>query len=116
MAHYGVWYLRSRYAQNPNFYCGVGCKPILPLLEANLLEGEGLEKTHVFIRTIDADDEEAAWSNLNHWVANEEQRAVIAAEDSCHHTSMSVGDLLVDEAGNVHVADSFGFVTIDATF
>lgn len=72
-----------------------------------------LDATHVFVRTVEA-------ANLEHvfylcqgenWSPNGEARGLIEAKGLAH-TSMSVGDVVVDAAGRVFMCAQFGFADL----
>lgn len=69
-----------------------------------------LAKTHVYLKDIEATGTEAAWVAMQgeNWSPNGEARDLIR-EKGLRHTSMSVGDVLVDTDSNVHLVKSMGF-------
>jgi hypothetical protein len=75
-----------------------------------------LDKTHVFLinRTVEADTPDDAREEAYRvqqgevWSADGEARPLIQ-QKGLHHTSMSVGDVLVDDSGDVYEVQSFGF-------
>lgn len=74
-----------------------------------------LEATHNFVKEIEAPDAEAAWMAMQaeNWSPNGEARDLIK-NAGLQHTSMSVGDILIDERNKVWMADRFGFTEIAA--
>jgi len=72
-----------------------------------------LDETHVFVRSVEA-------ANLEHvfalcqgevWSPNGEARELIRRL-KIQHTSMSVGDVVIDSAGRVFMVAMFGFADI----
>ena len=72
-----------------------------------------LIKTHVYLKDVEATGLEAAWVAMQgeEWSPNGEGRDLIRSK-GLHHTSMSVGDVLVDEASEVFLVKSVGFKNI----
>ena len=77
-----------------------------------------MEITHARMGDMEAENAEQVWSRLNHpgsaWLnggITDEQQAII--ENQVHHTSMSMGDVLVDKDGRLHIAESIGFRTLE---
>jgi hypothetical protein len=72
-----------------------------------------LDNTHVLLREIEADGLEAAYAAMQGeiWSPNGEARGLIRSK-GLEHTSMSVGDVAVDDVGNVHVVEGHGWLCV----
>ena len=73
-----------------------------------------LAKTHVRLKDIEATGPEAVWIAMQgeNWSPNGEARSLIE-EKGLQHTSMSVGDVAVDESnGKVFLVANIGFKDI----
>jgi hypothetical protein len=75
---------------------------------------KALEATHVLLKQEDARDLEDVFHKMQGevWSPNGEARSLIR-EKGLQHTSMSVGDIAVDEAGKVWLVDRFGFKEVE---
>jgi hypothetical protein len=96
---YAIWYMKPRH-----FTAGtMGQMP----------SARYLDNTHTFVREIEADGLDAAYSAMQaeHWSPNGEAAALIDAKD-LRHTSMSVGDAAIDDVGNVHVVAARGWTCV----
>lgn len=106
MATYKVWYMKPDW-----FRDGImGDKP----------DPKNLEKTHTFLKDFELDvplmadgDKwalERVWVGMQgeNWSPNGEARGLIE-EKGLRHTSMSVGDVVVDPEGKAFVVASMGF-------
>jgi hypothetical protein len=69
-----------------------------------------LEATHVHLKDVEAEGLERLWCAMQGevWSPNGEARPLIEAK-GLQHTSMSVGDVAIDEAGVKYIVASFGF-------
>jgi hypothetical protein len=81
-----------------------------------------LAATHIFVTTFEAPEgqplDHALEDAFLHfqaevWSPNGEARALIERK-GLGHTSMSVGDVVVDSNGRVHLVASFGFELLEA--
>lgn len=101
MAKFQVWY------KTPESFRYYGADP------------NALTKTHVHLKDVEIELEagenglEAVWVGMQgeNWSPNGEARDLIRSK-GLGHTSMSVGDVLVDEDSNVHLVKSMGFKNI----
>lgn len=93
---YQVWYMK------PDFFrdgiCGKHPNPEL------------LSHTHVHLKEVEATNLDDVWRQMqaHNWSPNGEARDLIESK-GLTHTSMSVGDVIVDEIGWVAVVASMGF-------
>jgi hypothetical protein len=96
---YQVWYMR------PAFF-GEGIMGRLP-------DATNLDATHVHLKDVDANGLNAAYAMMQaeSWSPKGEARSLIEGK-GLGHTSMSVGDVLIDDVGNVHVVAALGFKAI----
>jgi hypothetical protein len=108
---FDVWYSRPEFFMN-------GCLGYNWLLrEGTLPDIKHLHWSHVFIKQVDAVTKEDAYHKMQGeiWSPNGEARPLIHAK-GLQHTSMSVGDILVDTwSGCVWFVDSFGFKGLGIT-
>ncbi|MDH5279561.1 MAG: hypothetical protein OEW52_00260 [Thermoleophilia bacterium] len=74
-----------------------------------------LDRTHVFLREIEAADLHEVYrvSQGEIWSPNGEARELIRSKGLAH-TSMSVGDVIVDAAGVAHMVEMVGFLPLPA--
>jgi hypothetical protein len=96
-----VWYMKPEWFRDGICY--------------KLPDPANLEKTHVHLKDVEAGNDryapmESVWLQMQgeNWSPNGEARPLIEAK-GLRHTSMSVGDVLIDEAGGIHVAAWAGF-------
>jgi hypothetical protein len=91
------------YAKNPTFMVAEDDPMPTP---------ESLMQTHALVRSIDASSPEAAFHAMQaeRWSPNGEANALILRL-GLSHTSMSVGDILLDEQGIYHQCLPFGWRT-----
>lgn len=102
-----VWYMKPEHFREG--ICGLFSHPV----------GGGepkplkLHETHVHLRNVQAADlnEVYALQQAEVWSPNGEARDLIAAK-GLQHTSMSVGDVIVDKNGEAWVVASFGFTRV----
>jgi hypothetical protein len=76
-----------------------------------LPDPHALSRTHELLKVLElAGELENVWHEMQAeiWSPNGEAGALIASK-GLQHTSMSVGDVIVDDDDNVHVVQSFGF-------
>jgi hypothetical protein len=94
---YQVWYMRTE-------FFGDG------ILGTKLPNAADLGATHVHLKDIDADGLDRAFCEMQGeiWSPNGEARDLIESKGLAH-TSMCVGDVLVDDVGNVHVVSGRGW-------
>jgi hypothetical protein len=98
---YQVWFMK------PAFFRGiVGSAP----------DPDNLSATHVHLKDIEADSQEDALARMhaNIWSPNGEALELIQSK-GLQHTSMTIGDVLVDEAENVHQVTATGFSRLSKT-
>jgi hypothetical protein len=104
MKTFTIWYMRPHWFAEGIF----GAAPDIA----------ALERTHVRLKTLampataTLDDVHSAMQGEN-WSPNGEARELIASLDLTH-TSMSTGDVIVDEAGVAHMVESLGFKNLGA--
>ena len=92
---YQIWYMK------PSFFRGiVGSSP----------DPDDLAATHVHLKDIEADDRDDALDRMqaDAWSPNGEALDLIQSK-GLERTSMTVGDVLVDEAGAVDLVTAIGF-------
>jgi hypothetical protein len=90
-----IWYMK------PSFFRGVvGSSP----------DPDNLSATHVHLTDIDADGREEAFARMHAdaWSPNGEALDLIQSKN-LEHTSMTVGDVLVDEANVAYQVTAIGF-------
>jgi len=100
MKKFDVWYMKPYFFRDG-------------ILGAKTAEALDLSKTHVFLKTIEAEDMEAAYAQMQGevWSPFGEARDLILGK-GLQHTSMSMGDVLVDEDGYAHSVAMFGFTPL----
>lgn len=106
--NYQIWYMKPSWFRDGM----VGKKPDVANLNA----------THVHLKDLDIEEfKNFADENLDHiyhqmqgeiWSPNGEACELIRSK-GLRHTSMSVGDVIVDPRGKVHVVASFGFEALN---
>jgi hypothetical protein len=81
--------------------------------QGTLPDFRDLKQTHIHLMDTEARDLEHLFHRMQGemWSPNGEARDLIESK-GLHHTSMSVGDIAVDENGDVHLVDRFGFVQL----
>jgi hypothetical protein len=91
---YQVWYMK------PSFFRGiVGASP----------DPNDLSATHVHLKDIEADSQDDALDRMQaDWLPNGEALDLIRSK-GLQHTSMTIGDVLVDEADAVYLVTAIGF-------
>jgi hypothetical protein len=94
MAKYQVWYMK------PEWFRQFDGK----------IDPTNLSKTHIYLKDIEANGPEGAWVAMQgeNWSPSGEARDLIR-DKGLRHTSMSVGDVLIDEGGDVLKVASCGF-------
>lgn len=98
---YQVWYMKPDWFRN-----GItGDKP----------DPTNLAATHVHLKDIEAANPERVWLAMQgeNWSPNGEARPLIKEKGLCH-TSMSVGDVVCADTGEVKLVANCGFVTLGA--
>ena len=97
---YQIWYMR------PEFFS----KGITGTAQPN---AANLIATHVHLKDIETDGIPAAYQAMQGevWSPNGEARELIQSK-GLRHTSMSVGDVIIDDVGNAHVVSTVGFKAI----
>jgi len=108
MKTFSVYYMR------PDFFRDglMGAKWLKE--RGKLPDPKDLEKTHIFLGSFEAADLENLFYKMQGevWSPNGEARPIIEAK-GLRHTSMSVGDIAVDqETWIVHLVDRWGFAKI----
>ena len=92
---YQIWYMK------PSFIRGiVGSSP----------DPDHLSATHVHLKDIEADNQEDALSRMRaeNWSPNGEALDLLESK-GLHHTTMTIGDVLVDESDAVYLVTGIGF-------
>jgi hypothetical protein len=103
MAKYEIWYMKPAWFR---VYAAGHCgrKP----------DPTNLDATHVHLKQLKLPDDDLGLEHVfsamqgENWSPNGEARPLIEAK-GLQHTSMSVGDVIVDEKGIKHVVACFGF-------
>ena len=98
---YQVWYMK------PSFFRGiVGTSP----------DPNDLSATHVHLKDIEADSREDAFDRMQAgiWSPNGEALDLIQSKE-LQRTSMTIGDVLVDETDAVYLATGIGFSRLPKT-
>lgn len=101
MAKFGIWYMRAEW-----FRDGYGQMP----------NAANLEATHIHLKDLELEGDTALervfeMMQAEHWSPNGEARKLIKSK-GLHHTSMSPGDVIVDDTGRTIVVAMFGFKEI----
>lgn len=98
---YAIWFMRPEWFRN-----GIlGEKP----------DAANLSATHVHLKDLNTDgDLEDVWFQMQGetWSPNGEARELIKSK-GLQHTSMSVGDVAVDQNGKAYIVASVGFETLN---
>jgi hypothetical protein len=91
----------------PSFFRGI---------VGNSPDPNDLSATHVHLTDIEADSLEDALARMHVdiWSPNGEARDLIQSK-GLQHTSMTIGDVLVDEADIVHQVTAIGFSRLSKT-
>jgi len=81
-------------------------------LDENLTKAD-LEKTHVFVKEVAGENEEDVMCQMQaeNWSPNGEARPLIRSL-GLRHTSMSIGDVVVNEYGRAFQCDIIGWKEI----
>ena len=98
---YQVWYMK------PSFFRGiVGTSP----------DPNDLSATHVHLKDIEADSREDAFDRMQEgiWSPNGEALDLIQSKE-LQRTSMTIGDVLVDETDAVYLVTGIGFSRLPKT-
>lgn len=84
----------------------------LPMLlgDTSVIRVDDLGRTHVHVKDVEAENLEHVYQQMQGevWSPNGEQRSLINSK-GLTHTSMSMGDIVIDPHGFVHVVATFGF-------
>ena len=98
---YQVWYMK------PSFFRGI---------VGNSPDPNDLSATHVHLKDIEADSREDAFARMhaNIWSPNGEALDLIQSK-GLQHTSMTIGDVLVDETDAVYLVTGIGFSRLPKT-
>ena len=93
---YQVWYMK------PEFFRAGIC--------GTLPQANHLIETHVHLKTIEVNSLDTVYHQMQGevWSPNGEAKALLDSK-GLWHTSMSVGDVIVDDVGNAHVVAPVGF-------
>ena len=92
---YQVWYMK------PSFFRGI---------VGDLPDPYNLSATHVHLKDVEAESREDAYSRMQAdiWSPNGEANDLIKSK-GLQHTSISIGDVLVDEDYAVYLVTATGF-------
>jgi hypothetical protein len=104
MEKYTVWYMRPEFFRD-------GIMGFDWLVQKHRLPNiDKLSETHIELLQFETMNLESLFHHMQGeiWSPNGEARELIMSK-GLHHTSMSVGDIAVDEHGIVHIVDRFGF-------
>jgi hypothetical protein len=106
---YKIWYMRPEFFRDAT----MGYRWLEE--EGRVPDPANLEKTHIFLKDINSKGLETVFMAMQgeNWSPNGEARPLIE-EKGLRHTSMSVGDIAVDEAGKAWLVDRFGFKELPA--
>jgi len=98
---YQVWYMK------PSFFRGI---------VGNSPDPNDLSATHVHLKDIEADSWEDALDRMQAdvWSPNGEALDLIQSK-GLQHTSMTVGDVHVDEAAAIYLVTAIGFSPLQKT-
>ena len=97
---YSVWYMKPAWFRE-------GIMGKLP-------DAANLSATHIHLKEVETTDGLGAVYLIlqaEEWSPNGEAREFIRSK-GLEHTSMSVGDVVIDDVGNVHVVSNVGFKAI----
>ena len=98
---YQVWYMK------PSFFRGI---------VGNSPDPNDLSATHVHLKNIEADSREDAFDRMQAgiWSPNGEVLDLIQSKE-LQRTSMTIGDVLVDETDAVYLVTGIGFSRLPKT-
>jgi hypothetical protein len=98
---YQVWYMK------PSFLRGI---------VGNSPDPDNLSATHVHLKDIEADDRDDALARMQAdvWSPNGEALDLIQSK-GLQHTSMTIGDVLVDDRDAVDLVTAIGFSRLTRT-
>ena len=93
--NYQIWYMKPSFLRSI-----VGGSP----------EPNNLSATHVHLKDIEADNQEDALSRMRaeNWSPNGEALDLLQSK-GLQHTTMTIGDVLVDESDAVYLVTGIGF-------
>lgn len=94
---YQIWYMKPEFFRDG-------------ILEIQVPDPHNLAATHVYLKDTEASGLDAVYDGMQDevWSPNGEARELIQSKGLVH-TSMSVGDVIVDDVGNVHLVSMMGF-------
>lgn len=98
MKRYDIWYMKPHYFRSR-------------ITENARPDPLNLEATHTHLKGIEIDDGlEQVFHHMQAecWSPQGEARELIRSK-GLEHTSMSVGDIVIDETGAIHEVKNFGF-------
>ena len=105
MTRYQVHYMRPEYFRDGIF----GASHLREV--GKMPDPKNLSKTHIFLRSVAANDLEELFCYMQGdvWSPNGEARSLIESK-GLKHTSMSVGDIAIDQdTGKIYLVDTMGF-------
>jgi len=97
---YQVWYMKPDWFRDGSI--------------GRLPEPSNLGATHVFLKSVEANNLEHLFQIMQGevWSPNGEARSLIESK-GLGHTSMSVGDVVIDDIGEAFIVSQFGFTMLD---
>lgn len=97
---YQVWYMKPAFFRDG-------------ILGEKLPDAANLSCTHVHLKDVEADGLDGVWQAMQaeHWSPNGEAYELIKCK-GLEHTSMSIGDVIVDETSSAHIVSTIGFQLI----
>lgn len=107
MKSWDVYFMKPDYVQN-GIIGHAWCK------ENNCLpDRRALGKTHAYLKMVEAEGLNDLFNKMQgeQWSPNGEARKLIE-EKGLNHTSMSTGDVVIDEEGTVWMVDLIGWKTL----
>jgi hypothetical protein len=112
---YSVFYMRPDWFRDGSLGGLIWNDPDQEKARKYLPHPARLRATHAFLTSVEADEGINGLEQIFHdmqghiWSPNGEARSLIEAR-GLSHTSMSVGDAVVDETGKCYLVASFGFI------
>ncbi len=96
---YQVWYMRPEFFRDGVF--------------GKLPDAANLSATHIHLKDIETTGLDMVYRHMQGevWSPNAEARELIEAK-GLEHTSMCVGDVIIDDVGNAHLVAPVGFKAI----
>ncbi len=106
-----IWYMKPEW-----FHNGILGVEVMKLT-GRMPDRDDLTKTHVLLKELDARSLDAAWramqgENWSYGDAQAEAQALIESK-GLSHTSMCVGDIIVDDQGVAHIVDNMGWSQLE---